>query len=309
MFTSQNESIEYTRDSYSEAVAKMMAGRRRVTFDSGMLDLVIVQVAKEADNFVEYKNKSAQISSDKTRLYIAIVLLRMIEEIFAQDIRADELEKLFLTLEKVKYFFKNNVISDIDFTECYDLLNNFKRLTVCQQYELARENVENAINASENDVITFAAENVLKTANLLIVSHKAPIADVTSALVTAIRVVERPYNDDAISELQQKANHMSQRNWGRMLAGTMLALAGVAMAVGFTATALISFGVLAPVSILGFTLGASMLAGGFAVAGGVVGLGGAAAGAGFFVSGAKQGKEVQQLHSSVANLAKTAKRA
>lgn len=309
MLTSRNDTTVYTCDDYCLSVANIMVNRRCVKFDSGMIDLAIVHVAKEADNYVEYKSKPEQISSDQIKLHNAIVLLRIVEAILALDIQRDELEKLLSIMRKVKYLLKNNSISEFDLAECRDLLTNFKNISVPYQYELARENLKNAIDVSSDKAIADAANRILKDAAKLRSRHDVNIADVTSALVTSARVVELPCSDDAISQLQKQANHISQRSWGRMLAGSMLVLAGVAMAIGFTAVALISFGALAPVSILGFTLGVSMLAGGFAVAGGLVGLGGAAAGAGFFASGVRQGKETRQLRTDMEKLAKTAKQA
>ncbi len=175
-----------------------------------------------------------------------------------------------------------------------------------REYGIAINRLSDAISASHDSDITYSAANVLHTAQQTVIAHPDKIELVTKAVNAATAVVREP-GEATIKHLQQEAGQLGKRSWGRMLAGTMVALAGVAFIAACTATALVSFGVLAPVSILGFVVGASLIAGGAAIAGGVAGIGVTAAGAGFFASGVKQGKETRQLRHDLKELAADAK--
>jgi hypothetical protein len=89
---------------------------------------------------------------------------------------------------------------------------------------------------------------------------------------------EHPFGDTGYRKEIDSYHHLSKyvrkMPWGKVIGGIMLCLIGTAIIVASGVIALASFGVLAPINMLGIVLGVSMVVGGVATAiGGTVGMG------------------------------------
>lgn len=106
-------------------------------------------------------------------------------------------------------------------------------------------------------------------------------------LLDATMLIKSP-TQTAAQNFKKLAENVQRRPWGKILAGSMLALAGVAILGLSIAACVFTFGAAAPLSVLGFVLAASTVGAGLSVAGAVVGAGAAIGGAKLFHSGFKR---------------------
>ncbi len=175
----------------------------------------------------------------------------------------------------------------------------------CKDYVKERAALEKVLTDRDNQYDTLLKEQavkVLRAANHAFYEKKAPEAAMAAVLRDTANFLKSPTEKNA-KIYHKNAGIISKRSWGKILGASMLILAGVALIAASTAAALFSFGALAPVSVLGYTLAASTMISGIAIGTSVAGTAIALGGSTLFAKGV--GKS--SLRKEMETLAKSAK--
>lgn len=183
-------------------------------------------------------------------------------------------------------------------------------------YERAMEGLREAmgaLQASQRDALHVDASRVYSTVSKLRLDSKNKITDDKFAEILRVTtgIITHPdahtggkvgYQNDLVSytQLSQEVSHFPL---GKVLAGVMLALVGAALIAISGIVAAASFGLVAPISMFGAVVGASMVVGGVMVALGVVGMG-AMIGSGMLLFDAGRKNQLKQEMQDLKSTAK-----
>ena len=131
------------------------------------------------------------------------------------------------------------------------------------QYQVARAILQKTLDRKDihKDLIEYGIR-ILNETNKL--TSSVPLEDLTETLKIANETISNPLVPANVTRCMQQGNALVEKYpKGKILAGLLLGLAGAALILASVAVAGFSFGSLTPLSIVGVTVGASMVAAAF----------------------------------------------